>query len=71
MTFPVSERQPLFEDERNQLGKEIVGFGNLRKVVKATGVSEPTIKHAIHGFQLNPPTREKLRSYLNSLNQPA
>lgn len=68
MTYPVSERLPLLENERNKLGKAIVGFGNLKKVVKATNVSEPTIKHAIHGFSLNPPTRERLRNYLKSIS---
>lgn len=70
-TYPAEDRQPLLENERKELGKAIIGFGNLKKVVVATGITGTTIKHAIAGFLLNPPTRERLRNYLNSLNQPA
>lgn len=66
MNYPASERKPISENERIELGKAINGFGKLTQTVKISGVSEPTIRHAIGGFNLNPDVRQKIRKFLKS-----
>lgn len=71
MNYKAEEREPLFENERNRLGNEVKGFGNMVKVSKLSGVSDATIRHAVGGFKLNPDIREKLRNYLKKIGYEA
>lgn len=59
-------KAPLSKSERNALLKKITGWGKLGNAVRATKVSEGTIKRAIAGMDVKPPTAESLREFINS-----
>lgn len=65
-TYKYHQMDSLSVNEQKALGKAIIGFGNLKKAVEHTGLSESTIKRAKAGMRVNPDTRSKLIAYLNS-----
>ncbi|TAN17203.1 MAG: hypothetical protein EPN37_07050 [Chitinophagaceae bacterium] len=69
MNYPAKDRKPLSDKEREKLANAVIGFGNTQKVAEITGVSTPTIRHAIGGFNINPDIRKKLRDYLAEIKE--